>query len=183
MAAESRLLALGTAAPEFALPEVATARTVALRDFREAQPLLVIFLCRHCPYVVHVQGELARLGRDYQGRAGIVAISSNDAAAYPDDAPARLAAMASEQGFPFPLLYDESQAVARAYGAGCTPEFFLFDQERRLAYHGQFDDSRPGNGRPVTGRDVRAALDALLQGTAVNPDQRPSIGCSIKWKR
>jgi len=176
------MLALGTPAPNFALPDVSNGRSVALRDFAATQPLLVMFVCRHCPYVVHVQGELGRLGRDYQGRAGMVAISSNDAAAYPDDAPPRLAAMAREQGFVFPLLYDESQAVARAYGAACTPDFFLFDRGRKLAYRGQLDDSRPGNGRPVTGRDLRAAMDALLLGAAVSPEQRPSIGCSIKWR-
>ncbi|MGH9393056.1 MAG: thioredoxin family protein [Terriglobales bacterium] len=177
------MLALGTPAPDFALPEVTQGRTVALGDLAADQPLLVMFLCRHCPYVVHVQAELARLGRDYQGRVAQVAISANDAAAYPEDAPPRLAAMVAEQGFVFPFCYDESQAVARAYGAACTPDFFLFDRDRRLAYRGQLDDSRPGNGKPVTGGDLRAALDALLLGAAVSPNQHPSLGCSIKWKK
>ncbi|HUX66005.1 MAG TPA: thioredoxin family protein [Terriglobales bacterium] len=181
-ATPSKMLPLGTPAPDFALPEVASGRLVRPSDFSAAQPLLVMFVCRHCPFVVHVQQELARLGRDYQGRVGMAAISANDAEAYPDDAPASLAAMVAEQGFVFPLLYDESQAAARAYGAACTPDFFLFDTSRRLAYRGQLDDSRPGNGRPVTGHDLRAALDALLAGQAVSPEQRPSLGCNIKWK-
>jgi len=181
-ATPSKMLPLGTPAPDFALPEVTSGETVRLADFPAGQPLLVMFVCRHCPFVVHVQRELARLGRDYQGRAGMVAISANDARAYPDDAPASLAAMAAEQGFVFPFCHDESQASARAYGAACTPDFFLFDVERRLAYRGQLDDSRPGNGRPVTGRDLRAALDALLAGQPVSPEQRPSLGCNIKWR-
>ena len=178
----SKMLPLGTPAPDFALPEVTSGESVRLADFPAGQPLLVMFVCRHCPFVVHVQRELARLGRDYQGRAGMVAISANDAQAYPDDAPASLAAMAAEQGFVFPFCHDESQATARAYGAACTPDFFLFDAARRLAYRGQLDDSRPGNGRPVTGHDLRAALDALLAGQPVSPEQRPSLGCNIKWR-
>ena len=142
-----------------------------------------MFICRHCPFVKHVQRELAQLGRDYAGASvGIVAISSNDAASHPADAPSSLAEMAREQGFDFPLLYDESQAVARAYHAACTPDYFVFDAAGRLAYRGQLDDSRPGNGVPVSGRDLRAALDALLAGRAVAAEQRPSVGCSIKWK-
>lgn len=176
------MLPLGTAAPDFALPEVTTGRIVRLADQPAGQPLLVMFLCRHCPYVVHVQAELARLGRDYAGRAALVGISANDAQAYPADAPASLGEMAREQGFAFPLCYDESQAVARAYGAACTPDFFLFDANRKLAYRGQLDDSRPGSGRPVTGRDLRAALEALLAGQPAPADQRPSLGCGIKWK-
>lgn len=181
-ATPSKMMPLGTPAPDFALPEVTTGAMVALADFPREQPLLVMFICHHCPYVIHVQAELARLGHDYAGRAAQLAISANDATAYPDDAPAGLRRMASAQGFPFPFCYDESQATARAFGAACTPDFFLFDRERRLAYRGQLDDSRPGNGHTVSGRDVRAALDAVLLGTPVSPDQHPSLGCNIKWK-
>ena len=142
-----------------------------------------MFICRHCPYVVHVQSELARVGNESAEKSlGVVAISSNDAANYPDDAPKQLKAMAQQLGFTFPYCYDESQDVARAFTAACTPDFFLFDQARRLVYRGQLDDSRPGNGKPVTGKDVRAAIDALLAGQPVSQDQRPSAGCNIKWK-
>src|SRR5207248_1862876 len=174
---ESTMLPLGTPAPSFALPEVVSGKKVSLEDFREEKALLVMFICRHCPFVKHVQSELARLGKDYAGQSlGIVAVSSNDANAYPDDAPESLAKMASEIGFNFPLCYDESQNVARGYSAACTPDFFLFDENRRLAYRGQLDDSRPGNEKPVTGRDLRAAIDALLNGRTVDPKQTPSIG-------
>jgi peroxiredoxin len=176
------MLPLGTPAPEFALPEVSTGAIIRTRELAPGQPLLVMFLCRHCPYVVHVQAELARLGRDYQGRLGMVAVSANDAVAYPEDAPASLRAMAQEQGFVFPFCYDEPQTTARAFGAACTPDFFLFDAQRRLVYRGQLDASRPGSKLPVTGADLRAAIDALLAGQPVNPNQRPSLGCSIKWK-
>lgn len=182
MAVASTMLPLGTPAPAFTLPEVTTGRSVKLADFPRDQPLLVMFICHHCPYVVHVQAELARLGHDYSGKVGVVAISANDATAYPDDSPAALRQMAATQGFSFPFCYDEPQTTARAYGAACTPDFFLFDAARRLAYRGQLDDSRPGNGRPVTGRDLRAALEALLAGQPIPSDQHPSIGCSIKWK-
>ena len=178
----STMVALGTPAPDFALPEVVTGATVRLADQPASQPLLVMFICRHCPYVVHVREELARLGRDYANRAAIVAISANDAAAYPDDAPERLREMALELGFTFPLCHDETQAVARAYHAACTPDFFLYDRDRRLVYRGQLDDSRPQSGKPVTGRDLRAALDAVLAGAPVNPEQLPNLGCNIKWK-
>ena len=176
------LLTPGTKAPEFRLPDVVSGKTVALDAFAGKPALLVMFICRHCPYVQHIKQELAKLGRDYGGRAGIVGISSNDAATHPDDAPTRLKAMAAEEGFTFPLLYDESQAAAKAYTAACTPDFFLFDANRKLVYRGQLDDSRPGNGKPVTGRDLRAALDAALAGKKVAADQQPSIGCNIKWK-
>jgi hypothetical protein len=142
-----------------------------------------MFICRHCPYVQHIKEELARLGRDYAAqRLGMVAISANDAKQYPDDAPTQLRAMATELGFTYPVCYDESQEVAKTYTAACTPDFFLFDHARRLVYRGQLDDSRPGNGIPVTGRDVRAAIDAVLTGGPVAAGQRPSIGCNIKWK-
>jgi thioredoxin-related protein len=145
--------------------------------------LLVMFLCRHCPFVKHVQDELARIGREYQkSGVGIAAISSNDAVTHPDDRPESLAEMSKELGFAFPYLYDERQDVARAYDAQCTPDFFLYDGQGKLAYRGQLDDSRPGNGIPVTGADLRGALDALMAGKPVSPDQRPSIGCNIKWK-
>jgi peroxiredoxin len=178
------MLPLGTAAPDFALPDVTNGKRVSRDDYAQHRAMLVMFICRHCPFVEHVQRELAKLGRDYAGRGvGIVAISSNDAERQPDDAPPRLAEMAREQGFTFPLLYDETQAVARAYRAACTPDYFLFDAARRLAYRGQLDDSRPGNGVPVSGRDLRGALDAVLAGQPVRDEQRPSVGCSIKWKR
>ena len=180
----STMLALGTAAPDFRLPDAASGKTISLSAFAGKKALLVMFICRHCPYVQHVKHELARLGKDYTGKdVGIVAISSNDAVNYPDDAPEQLAAMAKELGFTFPFCYDESQETAKAYTAACTPDFFLFDATRRLTYRGQLDDSRPGNGKPVTGRDLRAALDAMLAGKPVNPTQQPSIGCNIKWKK
>ena len=189
MAHSSTMLALGTAAPDFSLPDVASGRTVALADFADRRALVVIFLCAHCPYVVHVQPELARLSRDYAGKSvGIVGIAANDIAQYPQDAPAPTAAMARAAGLAFPILFDETQAIAKAYSAACTPDFFLFDAQRRLVYRGQLDGSRPGRGpdRPgsgaLNGADLRAALDATLAGLPAHPDQRPSIGCNIKWK-
>jgi peroxiredoxin len=189
MAVSSTMLPLGTAAPGFSLPDVTTGRNVSLAEFAEKQALLVMFICAHCPYVVHVQPELARIARDYSGKSfGIVAITANDVSQYPEDAPAPTAAMAREAGFTFPVLFDETQAVAKAYTAACTPDFFLFDAARRLVYRGQLDSSRPGRGpdRPgggaLNGADLRAALDALLAGQPVDPAQRPSIGCNIKWK-
>ena len=180
---QSTMLALGTRAPSFTLPDVVSGRDVSLETVAGAQALLVIFVCRHCPYVKHVQAELARLGRDYAARGvGIVAISSNDARAFPADAPEKLAEMARQEGFVFPMCYDESQAVAQAYTAACTPDFFLFDAGRSLVYRGQLDGSRPGRHVPVTGADLRAALDAVLAGQPVSEVQRPSIGCNIKWK-
>ena len=179
----STMLELGTAAPDFSLPDVVSGRVVSLATFQTDPALLVMFICRHCPFVKHVQRELARLAVEYRGRgAGIVAISSNDAADYADDGPDSLKEMALELGFSFPVCYDESQDVAKAYAAACTPDFFLFDRARRLAYRGQLDDSRPGNGKPVTGADLRAALDAVLAGRPVGRDQKPSMGCNIKWK-
>lgn len=180
---ESNMLALGTHAPDFHLPDVTSGETISLDRFKNKKALLVMFICRHCPYVQHVQQELSRLGKDYAGTAlGILAISSNDAAAYPDDGPESLREMAAQLGFAFPYLYDESQETARAYSAACTPDFFLFDDQRRLVYRGQLDDSRPGNGKPVTGRDLRTAIDAVLAGRPVDQNQRPSLGCNIKWR-
>lgn len=177
------MLGIGTQAPAFRLPSVTSGQTVVLDDFKDKEALLVMFICRHCPFVKHVQRELAKLGKDYAAQPlGIVAISSNDATAYPDDAPASLREMATQLDFNFPLCYDETQEVAKAYNAVCTPDFFLFDQDRRLAYRGQLDDSRPGSNIPVTGRDLRAAIDAVLNGRPVAADQKPSIGCSIKWR-
>ena len=176
------MLALGTAAPDFALPDT-EGHTVRLADFRDARALLVMFICNHCPYVKHVQHELARIGRDYEPRgAALVAISSNDADAYPDDSAARMREEKARVGYPFPYLYDATQEVAKAYRAACTPDFFLFDRQGRLAYRGQLDDSRPKNAIPVTGRDLRAALDEVLAGRQPAPEQRPSIGCNIKWR-
>ncbi len=179
----STMLPLGTAAPPFHLPDVVSGKTVALEDFAGRDGLLLMFICRHCPYVKHVESALAKLGRDFVVKnMGIAAISSNDANSHPEDAPESLRAQAKEMGFTFPYLYDESQAVAKAYGAACTPDFFVFDRDRRLAYRGQLDDSRPGNEKPVTGRVLRAALDAVLAGKPAAVDQKPSAGCNIKWK-
>ncbi|HPA03004.1 MAG TPA: thioredoxin family protein [Candidatus Hydrogenedentes bacterium] len=178
----STMLSLGTAAPDFCLSDTEGAK-VALSDFDGNRVLLVMFICNHCPYVKHVRHELARLGRDYASRGvGMVAINANDAAAYPEDSPEKMRAEKASAGYPFPYLYDETQEVAKAYGAACTPDFFVFDGDRRLAYRGQLDDARPGNGEPVTGHDLRAALDALLAGQPVAETQRPSMGCNIKWK-
>jgi peroxiredoxin len=179
----STMLPLGTRAPDFALPSVQDGTVVALRDFAGAPATLVMFICNHCPYVKHVAPELARIGREYAAKGvAIVGISANDAVAYPDDAPQELATEARARGYVFPVLYDESQAVAKAYHAACTPEFYLFDRALELVYRGQLDDSRPKNGVPLTGRDLRAALDAVLAGRPVSDDQYPGIGCNIKWK-
>lgn len=178
----STMLPLGTPAPDFRLPDT-TGRIVLLSDFKDCPALLVIFMCNHCPYVQHIRAGLAQLARDYVPRGvGIVGINSNDVERYPDDSPAKMAEEVKRAGYIFPYLFDETQEVAKAYRAACTPDFFLFDRDRRLVYRGQFDDSRPGNGIPVTGKDVRAALDALLAGKPVPTNQKPSMGCNIKWK-
>jgi peroxiredoxin len=177
------MLPLGTKAPDFQLPDVVSGKVISLDTFAGKKALLVMFICRHCPFVKHVQAELAQIGKDYSNAdVGLVAISANDAANYPDDAPNKLKEMAGQQGFTFPLCYDESQATAQAYTAACTPDFFLFDANQQLAYRGQLDDSRPGNNQPVTGKDLRAAIDAILASQPVTPNQKPSIGCNIKWK-
>jgi len=173
---------LGTAAPDFQLPDT-TGKRVSAHELRSAPGLLVMFICNHCPFVKHIRAGLAQFAKEYQARGvAIVAINSNDAKAYPDDSPAEMAEEVRRAGYAFPYLYDETQAVAKAYGAACTPDFFLFDRERRLVYRGQFDDSRPGNNRPVTGADLRAACDAVLAGRPVATEQKASIGCNIKWK-
>ncbi|HVX15084.1 MAG TPA: thioredoxin family protein [Pirellulales bacterium] len=178
----STMLPLGTQAPGFSLPNV-DGRTVSLADFQDASALLVVFMCNHCPFVKHVAPELARLAKDFQPRGlAMVGISSNDAAGYPDDAPAKMIEEAKHRGYSFPYLYDESQSVAKAYRAACTPDFFLFDRARQLVYRGQLDSSRPDSGIPVTGADLRAAVEAALAGQAPRAEQKPSIGCNIKWK-
>ena len=183
MAVTSTMMPLGTRAPDFALPDVISGRTVSLADFDDRGALLVMFLCRHCPYVKHVRSPIASLAREHvDSDLGIVAISANDPEAYPEDAPEGLASDAVEAGYVFPYLFDETQEVAKAYTAACTPDFFLFDRERQLVYRGQFDSSRPSNGVPVTGEDLRAAINALLAGEPVPGDQHPSIGCGIKWR-
>jgi peroxiredoxin len=178
----STMLPLGTTAPDFKLPDT-NGKIVSLADFRNAPALLVVFMCNHCPYVIHIRAGLAQLARDYAPkRVGIVGINSNDAENYPDDSPAKMKNEVKNAGYLFPYLYDESQSVAKAYRAACTPDIFLFDKNQKLVYRGQFDDSRPGNGIPVTGKNLRAALDAVLAGKSVSENQKPSIGCNIKWK-
>ena len=178
----STLLDLGTQAPEFSLPNV-DGKTVSLSDFADQAGLLVIFMCNHCPFVIHLREGLAEFGKEYQAKGlAIVGINANDVANYPDDSPERMAAEVRQAGYTFPYLYDESQEVAQRYRAACTPDFFLFDRDRRLVYRGQFDDSRPDSGIPVTGKDLRAACDQVLAGKPVEDQQKPSIGCNIKWK-
>ena len=179
----STMLELGTVAPDFALTDVVSGKTVRRDDFRSKKALLVMFICTHCPFVKHIEKEIAKLGKDYAAQpVGIVAISANDAVNYPADSPEGLKKQAETFGFVFPYLYDESQAVARAYNAACTPDIYLFDADFKLVYRGQFDSSRPSNSIPVTGQDLRAAIDAVLAGKPVSADQKPSIGCNIKWK-
>ncbi len=178
----STMLPLGTEAPHFSLPDT-EGRTVSIHDFDEAPGLLVMFICNHCPFVQHIREGLAEFAREYTKHGlAIVGISSNDVDQYPDDSPDQMAKEKEEAGYVFPYLYDESQEVAKAYRAACTPDFFLFDDERKLVYRGQFDSSRPGNDEPVTGKDLRAAADAVLQGWPMPVAQRPSMGCNIKWK-
>ena len=181
---KSTMLPLGTKAPDFSLPDVVSGKIISLDTFKHKKALLVIFLSRHCPYVKHVQEEIARIGRDYKDKdLGMVAISANDVENYPDDAPESLAEMAKELNFVFPLCFDETQEVAKSYTAACTPDNFLFDKERKLVYRGQLDSSRPGNEIPVTGEDLRRAIDAVLVDKSVVAVQRPSSGCNIKWKK
>jgi peroxiredoxin len=177
------MLPIGTPLPTFALPDVVTGGTVASTALI-GRPAVIAFICNHCPYVKHIRAQLAAFGRDCEQRGvSMVAVSSNDAEAYPQDGPAPMAEEAREFGYAFPYLFDEQQTVARQFRAACTPDFFLFDAKGKLVYRGQFDDSRPGNGKPVTGQDLRAAVDATLAGLPVVAEQRPSIGCNIKWRR
>jgi peroxiredoxin len=179
----STMLPLGTQAPDFHLPEVVSGETISLATFADKKALLVMFICQHCPFVKHIQTELACLGKDFaESDLGIVAISANDAEKYPDDAPESLKAMAINLDFQFPLCFDATQETAKAYTAACTPDFFVFDAERKLAYRGQLDDSRPSNDKPVTGADLRSAIAAILAGQPITDEQKPSIGCNIKWK-
>jgi len=178
----STMLELGTPLPAFRLPDP-QGKMIASSDFSDSPALLVAFLCNHCPYVKHLRRELAQFAGDYRDSGlAIVGINANDVSSHPDDSPEKMAEEIEQAGYVFPYLYDESQAVAKAYRAACTPEFYLFDADRRLVYRGQFDDSRPESGRPVTGADLRSAVDAVLAGRPVAPDQTPSVGCNIKWK-
>ena len=180
----SNMLALGTKAPEFELYDTVTDKTFDLEALKGPKGILIMFICNHCPFVKHVNPEIAKLGEEYQAKGfGIVAISSNDVENYPDDSPELMKETAQSEAYTFPYLYDEDQSVAKAYDAACTPDFFLFDENLELAYRGQLDDSRPGNEKPVTGRDLRDAMDAILAGEKVSEDQKPSIGCNIKWKQ
>jgi len=179
----STMLPLGTPAPDFELPDTVSGRTVRRADFAKGKGLLVVFLCNHCPFVKHVREELARFSKEYAAKGlGIVGINANDAAAFPEDAPDAMRKEAERLGYAFPYLFDESQEVAKSYTAACTPDFFLFGRDLRLAYRGQLDDSRPESGIPVTGRDLRAAADAVLAGRPAPKEQRPSLGCNIKWR-
>jgi len=179
----STMLQLGTLACDFRLPDT-KGNIVSLGDFKEAPALLVIFMCNHCPYVKYVLSAMVKLIKEYQAKGvAVVGINSNDVANFPDDSPEIMAKVAKGAGFTFPYLYDETQEVAKAYRAACTPDFFLFDKERRLAYRGQMDNSRPGNGIPVTGADLTAVIDAVLEGKPVSEEQKPSMGCNIKWKQ
>jgi peroxiredoxin len=178
----STMLPLGTPAPPFSLPKAVDGTAVSLDQFRGKPALLIMFICNHCPFVVHLRDELGRLAKDYEKRGvGILAINANSSATHPQDGPAAMKTLAERQGWNFPFLFDEDQSVAKAYRAACTPDFYVFDKEMKLVYRGQLDGSRPGNGVPVTGADLRAALDATLSGDAVSPDQKPSVGCNIKW--
>ncbi len=178
----STMLPLGTQAPGFRLPS-SDKKPVSLDDFKDAKAFLVVFLCNHCPYVKHIRHELARLGKEFQDKGvAVVGISSNDVVSHPDDSPEMMVKEKAEVGYTFPYLYDESQEVAKAYKASCTPDFYVFDKDRKLAYRGQMDSSRPGSAIPVSGNDLRSALDAVLAGRPVSDAQRPSMGCNIKWK-
>jgi thiol-disulfide isomerase/thioredoxin len=178
------MIPLGSKAPALSLPDTVTGKILSLNDLKSEKATLIMFICNHCPFVKHINAELVRLANDYIPKGiSFIAISSNDAANFPEDSPEKMKLTAKELGYPFPYLYDESQEVAKAYDAACTPDFFIYDKDLKLAYRGQLDDSRPSNGLPVTGKDVRAALDLLLRGRAVPAEQKPSIGCNIKWKK
>jgi len=183
MAVSSTMLPLGTPAPSFELKDTVSGELKSLTQLKSAVATVIMFICNHCPYVKHVQHELVRLANDYQPKQiAFIAISANDAQNYPDDAPDKMRLVAKQLGYPFPYLYDETQEVAKAYQAACTPDFFIYDKHLHCVYRGQLDDSRPGNNLPITGRDIRLALDNLIAGKPMAADQKPSIGCSIKWK-
>lgn len=178
----SKMLPLGTKAPEFSLMDTVTDKTLDLQAIKGEKGTVVMFICNHCPFVIHVNPEISRLGNEYQANGiGFIAISSNDVKNYPQDAPHLMKQVAKEQFYSFPYLYDETQSVAKAYQAACTPDFYLFNENLELVYRGQLDDSRPGNGRPLTGSDLRKSMDALLNNEEIDPNQKPSIGCNIKW--
>lgn len=182
-ATPSTMLDLGTKAPDFELPDSVTGRKISLGSMQSNHATVIMFICNHCPYVKHVRTELAKLGNDYMPKGiNFLAISSNDVENYPEDSPEKMKEVAREWELPFPYLYDETQEVAKAYRAACTPDFYIFDEELKLVYRGQLDDSRPGNDIPVTGKDIRNALDNMLDGKPVSDRQKPSIGCNIKWK-
>lgn len=179
----SNMLPLGTKAPDFELPDVVSGKTMKLEDFKSPEAVVIMFICNHCPYVKHVNSQLTQLARDYQPKGiNFVAISSNDAKNYPEDSPEKMKEYAEKLEYPFPYLYDESQEVAKAYDAACTPDFYVFDRDMKLVYRGRLDESRPGSGKPVTGGDLRDALDSILKGLPVSKEQIPSVGCNIKWK-
>ncbi len=179
----SNMIPLGFLAPSFQLTDTLSGNTVSLDEIKSDQATVIMFICNHCPFVKHVQSQLVQLAQDYQSKGvAFVAISSNDVANYPADAPDKMKALATELGYTFPYLYDETQEVAKAYEAACTPDFYIFDGDLKCKYRGQLDDSRPGNGKPVTGQDIRHALDSMLSGQPVSANQQPSVGCNIKWK-
>ncbi len=179
----STMLALGTTAPDFQLKDLVSDKLISLAYFADKKAILVMFICKHCPYVKHIENELSKIGQDYANSdLGIVAISSNDASSYPEDSPESLKKYAESMTFKFPFCYDESQEIAKSYTAACTPDFFLFDAAKQLVYRGQLDDSRPGNDKAVTGKDLREAIEAVLNKRPVSVDQKPSAGCNIKWK-
>lgn len=180
---ESNMLPLGTQAPEFNLPDTSSGKMISLKDYKNYKAYVVMFICNHCPYVIHVNPEIIRLAKEYKERSvAFIAISSNDADKYPQDGPLQMKEQASKLGYPFPYLYDASQEVAKHYDAACTPDFYVFDENKLLVYRGRLDDSRPDSGTPLTGKDLRLALDAVLTGKPVNAQQYPSLGCNIKWK-
>jgi peroxiredoxin len=179
----SNMIPLGTIAPDFTLPDTVSGNHLSLQELRGEKATVVMFLSNHCPYVKHVNSELVKMGNEYQAKGvRFIAISSNDVVSHPDDAPDKMKEVAQQLGYPFPYLYDESQQVAKAYDAACTPDFYIFDKDLKLVYRGQLDDSRPSNQVPLTGKDMRAALDNILSGKEVSPYQRPGIGCNIKWR-
>ncbi|XLS28075.1 thioredoxin family protein [Flavobacteriaceae bacterium M23B6Z8] len=181
---ESTMLPLGTLAPEFSLPDTVTGKTVNLQQLKGDKGTVIMFICNHCPFVKHVNKELAQLAKDFENKGiGFIAISSNDVENYPEDSPEKMKINALANDFTFPYLYDETQETARAYDAACTPDFYVFDNDLALVYRGQLDDSRPGNGVPVTGSDLRNAITAVIDNEEVSPQQKPSIGCNIKWKK